>query len=66
MGWGSGSRLMGNIILSIEQTDPEIDHDTKVLLFSILIEEFEQRDCDTLDECVGQSDAFDEAYWKQT
>jgi hypothetical protein len=32
-----------------------------VLVYEILIDQFENYDCDTLDECVGADPAFDEA-----
>lgn len=60
MGWASGSSLMGVIIEEIEELD--IDYDTKVDLYKILINAFEDRDCDTLMECLEDSPAFDEAY----
>lgn len=60
MGWGSGSKLMSNVIDSVEET--VLDTDQKIALFYKLIENFTDRDCDTLDECLGESKAFDRAY----
>lgn len=60
MGWGSGSTLMSDVIDVVEEVVP--DHATRVRLYSGLILAFEDKDCDTLDECVGESKAFDQAY----
>ena len=60
MGWASGSMLMSGVIDAIEDHVSGI-YEEKVKLFERLINEFEEMDCDTLDECRGQSEAYDEA-----
>jgi hypothetical protein len=60
MGWSSGSRLMAEIVSSIEDTVES--HVCRVELYEKIIENFVNEDCDTLDECLGIYDAFDEAY----
>lgn len=62
MGWSTGSSLMSDIISGIEETD--LKHDVKVELYKILIEKFEDYDCDTLDECYDESEAFQEALFE--
>jgi predicted lipid-binding transport protein (Tim44 family) len=59
MGWASGSQLMSEVIAAI--ADKMDDHDTKVEIFESIIEAFEDADCDTLQECLDEDDAFDEA-----
>lgn len=61
MGWGSGSRLFSEIIEAT--VDVGIDKVTRKELYEKYMESFEDADCDTLDECVGIDDAFDEV-WK--
>ena len=60
MGWGSGSRLFSEIIESLEEAD--ITHEQRKTVYSVLIEKFEDYDCDTLMECLGVDRAFDEVY----
>ena len=62
MGWSSGSGLLCQVIEIIEEhCHPDTD---KVTLFTELITEFEDYDCDTINECLGQSPSFDIAYEK--
>lgn len=62
MGWSKGSSLMSDIISHIEQIE-SLTHEDKVEIFKGMIVEFEDRDCDNLMECEGESEAFDEAYF---
>lgn len=62
MGWSTGSRLMSEIIEMIEEHFPPIVG--KDELFYNLIKIFTEYDCDTLDECLGQSPSFDDALSK--
>jgi len=60
MGWATGSNLMEDVIYGIKI---EIeDFDTRVKVYKVLITGFEEYDCDTLQECIGLDEAFDEAY----
>lgn len=60
MGWASGSSMFSEIIEFLQETieDDELRKD----LYLGLIEIFENRDCDTLHECKGEDDAFDDAF----
>jgi hypothetical protein len=71
MSWKSGSEIMENIARSLEarafhEQPPTGDPVRVVLLadvYGILIHEFEQADCDTLYELVGNvSKEFDSKY----
>lgn len=62
MGWASGSDLMVRIIRRVKRSR-ENDPFTGVSeIYDILIREFENSDCDTLDECLGMDTYFDYAY----
>lgn len=60
MGWSSGSRIMNEIIEVLK--DVVDDRDERFDVYYRLIEIFENNDCDTLDECLNEDTAFDEAY----
>lgn len=60
MGWSSGSPVMAEMIEVMEELVS--NYSTRVELYKRFIEIFEDNDCDTLDECVCESHAFDEAY----
>jgi hypothetical protein len=59
MGWSGGTQIAGDMIRSIEDQVP-LQH-TRVAVYKDLIAALENADCDNLDECIGISDAFDEA-----
>lgn len=59
MSWNGGSEIMSQIISNIkDKMDPE-DRET---LYKELITAFEDKDCDTLYECLKEDPAFDKAY----
>lgn len=60
MGWASGSSMFGEIIEFLQETIE--DEDVRKEIYLGLIDIFENRDCDTLDECKGEDEAFDEAF----
>lgn len=60
MGWSSGSRVFGDAIKAIKPNVP--DKDTRKKIYVKLIEAFEEADWDTLDECLGEDEAYDEIY----
>lgn len=62
MGWASGSRVFGEIIEILRDNVPE--DKIRKDIYSKLIDVFCEMDCDTLDECVGDDDAYDEAYFE--
>jgi hypothetical protein len=59
MGWSSGSSLMSNIVRKSSKLD--ISFEQMVEVYLILIESFEDRDWDCLDEVMGLDPAFDKA-----
>lgn len=60
MGWASGSRLMSDLIDSVKRNVD--DFESRVGLYLEMIKNFADADCDTLDECLGEDEAFDEAF----
>ena len=62
MGWSGGSEMMDRMIRVIENPLYDFDSATKIDLYGELIEVFEDQDCDTLYESLGQSMFFDIAY----
>jgi hypothetical protein len=62
MGWSSGSSMFSEIIEFLQETVD--DDDLRKDLYTGLIEIFENRDCDTLYECVGQDESFDEIWYE--
>ena len=60
MGWAGGSEMLTNIIDLVEEHVS--DEKTKERLYEGLIGEFEDADCDTIDECLGESKTFDRIY----
>ena len=63
MGWASGSRLMSDLIESVKNNVDNFE--SRVDLYLEMIKNFEDADCDTLDECLGEDEAYDEA-WKRS
>jgi hypothetical protein len=59
MGWSTGSEIMDKVISQAE----DLGYEESLAWFSILIKIFEDYDCDTLGECLGQDVAFDDAYF---
>lgn len=61
MSWSSGTYLLREVIRSIMTLD-NTPYEDLVHVFKYIIGDFRDADCDTMDECLGISDAFDEAY----
>lgn len=64
MGWASGSRLLGNIIETLEDSEVVTkldDAEIQRIYFNIIVD-FSNYDCDTFDECVGMSKHYDLAF----
>jgi len=59
MGWASGSILMHDIVTSFNEKFPD-DPELRKQIYLTLIPEFENYDCDTLDEV--RDDTFQEAF----
>lgn len=62
MGWARGSGLLSEII-SVLQANVS-DFQDREDIYRELIGIFEGYDCDTIDECLGDDEAFDKA-WEQ-
>ena len=60
MGWSSGSRLFSDVISTI--SDNVKDDDARREIYRDLITAFEDMDCDTLSECMGEDAVFDEIF----
>lgn len=58
MGWNSGSSLMDDIISDMMQY-PALTDQVRKLVYNILIENFENRDCDVLEECRHRDPMYD-------
>jgi len=61
MSWTFGSNLLSHVRDSVMTLD-NTEHEDLVHVFKYIIEDFRNFDCGTIDECVGVSEAFDEAY----
>lgn len=61
MGWSSGSSLFSGIIDVLKKT---VDDDSRHQIYEELIELFEDQDCDTLSECLGEDEIFDEVWYE--
>jgi hypothetical protein len=59
MSWSEGSEIMSMIIKSIKE---KIDSEDKEEIYREFIQYFEDNDCDTLEECLGEDNVFDRAY----
>jgi hypothetical protein len=60
MGWASGSRLMDEVIAIVKSMVK--DHEARKGMYGGLIAAFEADDCDTLHECLGVDEAYDEVF----
>jgi hypothetical protein len=59
MGWAKGSGLFERLIeVLFDKVD---DPDTREEIYVEMIAAFEDLDCDTLQECLGEDEAFDSA-----
>jgi hypothetical protein len=62
MGWASGSRLASELIVAAKSIIS--NEDERKEFYEELIYSFEGADCDTLDECIGVDEVFDEVWYK--
>lgn len=60
MSWSRGSGLFAEIIDALN--DADVDDSQREKIYQHLIEAFEDLDCDTLDECVGEDPVFDKVF----
>jgi hypothetical protein len=63
MGWAGGSSIMSELIDAIKPIVKR--RDDRMTIYQAMIETFEDSDCDTLDECIGQDPAWDAVYKKK-
>lgn len=59
MGWASGSLLMSSIIEVMNEVN--VGPDDKKVIYERLIDLFMDYDCDTIHECLGEDEIFDQA-----
>ena len=60
MGWSSGSEIADKIIFTAKHHIA--DTNARKALYKTMIKEFENHDCDTLCECLGEDPVFDKVY----
>jgi hypothetical protein len=60
MGWATGSRLFSEIIEVLMNNVSE--NDVRASIYDELIDLFEYHDCDTLNECTGVDNVFDNVW----
>jgi hypothetical protein len=60
MGWSSGSRLAGELIEAAKDTIS--DAVERGEFYQLMVDRFQDFDCDTLDECIGIDLVFDEVW----
>jgi len=59
MSWSEGSEIMSQIISNVKD---KMDSEDREVLYKELITAFEDKDCDTLYECLNEDTVFDKAY----
>jgi hypothetical protein len=60
MGWSRGSTIFDDIIDSLIEAD--VDDEQRKLIYTKLIETFQDYDCDTLFECMKKDPIFDKVF----
>jgi len=60
MGWSSGSALMHDVIEAVKKNVRITEK--RVNIYYDLIQAFQERDADTLGECLDVDPAYDQAY----
>lgn len=62
MSWASGASILSEVIVVLKKDVK--DKALRAKIYKKLIGVWEDNDCDTLDECLGQDRVFDET-WKK-
>lgn len=62
MGWSSGSELASKMIELIDYLYDDKNEPIILDIYHDMIVAFEDCDCDSLHECIGESSLFDKAY----
>lgn len=57
MGWGSGSRLMTDVMMAMKSG--KVPDETRKLVYGILIPAMQNRDWDTEVDCMGVDPVYD-------
>jgi len=60
MGWASGSDVMSGVISAVKTRVP--DKEARVAIYRDIVNVLRDRDWDTMDECLGEDDAYDDIY----
>lgn len=60
MGWASGSAILSNVWSTVRDDVPEV---LRVERLSELMDLFENEDCDTTNELIGEFPEAEEAYY---
>ena len=60
MGWASGSDLAASMVMTAKKVFK--DQEARYQFYLIMIEEFENKDCDTMNEVLGIDKMYDKAF----
>ena len=60
MGWASGSDLAASMVMTAKKVFK--DKEARYQFYLIMIEEFENKDCDTMSEVLGIDKMYDKAF----
>ena len=60
MGWASGSDLAASMVMTAKKVFK--DQEARYQFYKIMIDEFENKDCDTMNEVLGIDKMYDKAY----
>jgi len=60
MGWASGTEIMQGIIEAAQEHIP--DDDERYKFYKKVVKTMQSHDWDTMDECLGEDDSYDELY----
>lgn len=58
MGWGSGSRLMDDVMVGLNQKG--VADSVRETVYRVLIPAMQDRDWDTEMDCMGKDDVYDD------
>ena len=60
MGWASGSDLAASMVMTAKKVFK--DKEARYQFYQIMIDEFENKDCDTMNEVLGIDKMYDKAF----
>ena len=65
MSWASGCCLVGTIIEAVAEHSYDLNEpEERIEFYKMLIKTFEDEDCDTLGEVLGEDPHFESAYYQ--